>query len=63
MNIAALVLGAICGTFAAAEPVWHAGHEEEMNEQLVFRGDFSCDDGDRPVLKIASSNPYRVTLN
>lgn len=63
MNIAALVLGAICGTFAAAEPVWHAGHEEEMNEQLVFRGDFSCADGDRPVLKIASSNPYRVELN
>ena len=49
--------------FSAAEPVWHKGHETEMNEQLVFRGNFSCANGDRPVLKIASSNPYRVTLN
>ena len=49
--------------FSAAEPVWHRGHDTEMNEQLVFRGNFSCANGDRPVLKIASSNPYRVTLN
>lgn len=49
--------------FRAAEPVWHAGHETEMNEQLSFRGVFEWRGGKQPVMRLASSNPYRVRLN
>ncbi len=46
-----------------ALPVWHKGHAEEMNEQLVFSGVFEWREGAKPVLKLTSSNPYRVKLN
>ena len=49
--------------FRTAEPVWHAGHETEMNEQLSFRGIFEWRGGKTPVMRLASSNPYRVTVN
>lgn len=48
---------------SVAEPVWHAGHAEEMNEQLVFSGSFEWSGGAKPVLRLASSSPYRVKLN
>ena len=54
---------AVCGFCVCAEPVWHAGHETEMNEQLVFTGMFVWNGGEKPVLTLASSNPYRVKVN
>ena len=61
LGIAATFLAA-CGT-ADAEPVWHFGHETEMNEQLVFVGSFEWKGGEKPTLRLVSSNPYRVKLN
>ena len=47
-----------------AVPVWHKGHERELNEQLVFTGRFGWREGmERPVLRLAAPNPYRVKLN
>ena len=60
---------AMAGTLAAtalgdAVPVWHKGHEAELNEQLLFRGTFRWREGeDIPLLRLAASNPYRVKLN
>jgi hypothetical protein len=59
-----LAAGSACAAgFAEAKGVWHKGHELEVNEQLCFRGVFEWREGEKPVLKLASSNPYRVTLN
>lgn len=58
-----LVCVARLDAFGAAEPVWQAGHAEEMNEQLVFTGTFEWSGGAKPILRLASSNPYRVKLN
>lgn len=46
-----------------AAPVWRKGGAEEMNDQLVFRGTFKWNGGDRPVLRAVAPNPYRVRLN
>ena len=50
--------------FGDVKAVWHKGHETELNEQLLFRGVFDWRVGkESPVLRLASSNPYRVKLN
>lgn len=60
-----VVLGCLAAMVRAeaAEPVWHAGHAEEMNEQLAFSGAFEWAGGAKPVLRVASSNPFRVKVN
>ena len=60
---AMLVCVSTLGASDAADPVWHTGHAEEMNEQLVFTGVFDWTGGAKPILRLASSNPYRVKLN
>ena len=49
-------------TFAAAESVWPAGLEKEMNTFVEFRAAFDAKAGDAPVLKMAAWYSYRVTL-
>lgn len=64
MTAFALALAAcVASANDGARPVWHAGHEREVNEQLLFRGRFASDGAERPVLRFASSNPCRVRLN
>jgi alpha-L-rhamnosidase len=50
-------------TFAAAESVWPAGLEKEMNTFVEFRAAFDVKAGDAPVLKMVAWYSYRVTLN
>ena len=49
--------------FDAAESVWPAGLEAEMNTLIAFRAPFELKAGERPVLKMVAWYSYRVTLN
>ena len=49
--------------FFNSEPVWHAGHETEMNEQLRFVSAFCCSDDEPVKVVVAASNPFRIRLN
>ena len=52
-----------CAGFDGARAVWHEGNSRTLNEQLVFSGSFAWQGGEKPRLKLAASNPYRVRLN
>ena len=49
--------------FDAAESVWPARLEAEMNTLIAFRAPFELKAGERPVLKMVAWYSYRVTLN
>ena len=49
--------------FDAAESVWPAGLEAEMNTLIAFRAPLELKAGERPVLKMVAWYSYRVTLN
>ena len=66
--LVAVALGVACRmdartTFDAAESVWPAGLEAEMNTLIAFRAPFEAKAGETPVLKMAAWYSYRVTLN
>ena len=50
-------------SFLAAESVWPAGLESEMNTLVGFRAPFALKAGDKPVLTMVAWCSYRVTLN
>ena len=58
--IASLSLGLAT---SSTVPVWPEGRAEEMNVTFGFRGDFTANKGDFPVLKMAASSIYRVFVN
>ncbi len=61
-----VLLACIAGAavkFDAAESVWPAGLEKEMNTLVAFKGNFNLKKGEKSVLKLVAWYSYRVTLN
>ena len=49
--------------FVAAQPVWPAGRETEMNLSVGFRAEFTAVAGQKVSLRVAAASIYRASVN